>query len=115
MTMPPRFLLFGLVAGFLLALLPLPYGYYQLLRIAAFLIGGWAASVQWREGNQGTAALWALLAAAYNPILPLHLDREIWSGVNAVSAAAVVVAMLRDGWRKGEGGTERPSDCPREP
>lgn len=113
--MPPRFLLLGLVAGFLLALLPLPYGYYQLLRIAAFVIGGWAASVQWQEGRPGIATLWALLAAAYNPIVPLHLDRAIWSGVNVTSAAAVAVVVLRGMRRGAERGAARPSAGPREP
>ena len=60
------------------ALLPLPYGYYQLLRLAICAVSGWIAYEQWRHDDafSGWVVVFAGVALLYNPIFPVHLSRE---------------------------------------
>lgn len=76
-------------AFLLLALLPLPYGYYTLLRIAICLVAAWIAYVQWKHDDafSGWVVAFGGLAILYNPLLPVHLTREIWNMLNVASAA----------------------------
>ena len=65
----------------LLATLPLPYGYYLFLRI---VVCGCAAFIAWGTyldaGSRWTAAALGMAGAAVllNPVIPIHLTREIW-------------------------------------
>ena len=71
------------------ALLPWPYGYYQLLRLAVCVVSGWIAYEQWKhdDGVSGWVVAFAGMALLYNPAMPVHLSREIWSVLNLASAA----------------------------
>lgn len=82
----------------LLALAPWPYGYYRLLRIVVF---GCVVFLVYRiHERERTAWLVALLAisVAFNPILSIHLPREIWAVLN-ISSAALLVIHYR-AWRR---------------
>jgi len=65
-----------------------PYGYYILLRFAVCGISAYLAynCIGWG---------WALIAVAvvYNPIIRVHLNREIWSVVNVVTIIAFALSM----------------------
>lgn len=72
----------------LIALAPLPYGYYTLLRI---IICGAAAFIAYSiYQRQQAVSLWVLamsgLAILFNPLIPIHLSREIWVPIDAISA-----------------------------
>jgi hypothetical protein len=61
----------------LLAVLPLPYGFYTFLRLAVSAAGVFAAIELMREKN----FLWVLFGAIvllFNPLIPVYLDREVW-------------------------------------
>jgi hypothetical protein len=74
----------------LLATLPLPYGYYTLLRL---LITGISAFLAHREftlnGGSHNLWVWALggLALLYNPIIPFYSTKDLWIMLNLISAA----------------------------
>lgn len=72
----------------LIALLPLPYGYYMFLRIAVSLGSGAAIYYGFKQEKVPPWA-WASIATAilFNPIIPIHLTREIWMIFNIASAA----------------------------
>ncbi len=71
----------------LIALLPMPYGYYTILRICVSICGGLTAYLDF---NAGRKDIWVLLCIAvaiiFNPIVPVHLNREIWSVLNVMVA-----------------------------
>ena len=77
-------------AALLLATLPLPYGYYTLLRL---LITGISAFLAHREftlnGGLQSLWVWALggLALLYNPIIPFYSTKDTWIILNLISAA----------------------------
>ena len=73
----------------LVALIPWPYWYYNLLRLAVFAVSVWIAYEQWQNDDSfsGWVVAFGLIALLYNPFLPVHLTREIWSVLNFGTAA----------------------------
>ena len=71
------------------ALLPWPYGYYQLLRLAVCVVSAWIAYEQWKHDDafSGWVVAFGGVALLYNPVMPIHLSREIWSVLNLATAA----------------------------
>lgn len=72
----------------LAAILPLPYGYYMLLR-PVMCIG--AAIVAWslyQSVRKTNWQVWAFVAIAvlFNPLIPIHMNRAIWLPINMVAA-----------------------------
>lgn len=82
-----------------LALLPWPYGYYIFLRLAVSVLAGWLAYEQWKLDDAVSGWVVALggVALLYNPLLPVHMTREIWSVLNLGTACIFLwhLAMLR--------------------
>ena len=77
----------------LLALMDMPYGYYQLLRLVVAVSAAFLAVAAWQRASHAAVIAFGLLALIYNPIAPLHLKREIWEWVNIGTAAAFLVAL----------------------
>lgn len=76
-------------AMLLLAVLPLPYGYYTLLRLAVCGLAGylaWAHAT--REGTDAWVFALGGIAVLFNPIIPVHLTREIWAFIDVATAVA---------------------------
>jgi hypothetical protein len=75
-----------------IALAPMPYGYYRLLRLwfcgvsiyfASELRPPWSPPHVWFLGG---------LAVLYNPVLPVALgDKGLWTGVNIATVAYLAV------------------------
>ena len=74
------------------ALLPWPYGYYNFLRFCVCGAAAFLAYQQWTHDD--AASKWVVVLGAiallYNPLVPIHLTREIWSVLNVVTATALV-------------------------
>ena len=78
-------ILIGAAGALCLALLPLPYAYYVLLRIGMFGVLAYLAFCEWHTRRQGLAWVIGVAAAVYNPFVPLHLGRELWTVINLVT------------------------------
>lgn len=76
------------VATLLIALAPLPYGYYLMLRLVVCASAAYLSYSAWRSGSRFWVWLLVLLALLYNPVLRVHLSREIWQVINVLTAAA---------------------------
>ena len=72
-----------------------PYGYYVLLRwvcCAAFI---YLAVQAFKQGRQGWVWVLGVTAALYNPIVPAHLGREVWTMVNLATVAVAVGSVFQ--------------------
>jgi hypothetical protein len=71
-----------------MAIFPLPYGYYTFLRIVVTLAAGAAAVVSYRAAGriQGITVLAVIIAIAFNPIVPVFLTRELWLPIDLLAA-----------------------------
>lgn len=63
-----------------------PYGYYQFMRLAVTGVSIWMALIASRQGNGGWSILGWALALLFNPLIPIHLDRETWMPIDWIAA-----------------------------
>jgi hypothetical protein len=79
----------------LIAILPLPYGYYTLLRIVVSIAAGYIAFIAYSEGStKAYLVIYGLMALLYNPILPVHLSREIWLPINLGTIGVLITTLF---------------------
>lgn len=86
----------AIVALSLIALFPLPYGYYTFLRIAVTAFAGLTAYLSFQSGKRDWFS-WACVGIAilFNPFIPIHLDREVWMFMNVSVAGLFGFAMFK--------------------
>lgn len=70
------------------------YSYYILLRWVCCAVFAYLACHAADTAKRGCAWTLGVLALIYNPIIPVHLSREIWSVVNLVSIGAAVASIF---------------------
>ena len=77
----------------IVAVFPLPYGYYTFTRIITCLACAVLAysAYQSRPPAFSWSAAFVLLAVLFNPVIPIHLTRGVWMGLD-VGAAAIILA-----------------------
>jgi len=71
----------------LIAVLPLPYGYYMLLRL---LITASAAYVAYENFNKEIPAwsiVFVVVALLFNPFYVVHFDKALWAIIDIAVAA----------------------------
>lgn len=85
-TSPALWLLPGLML--IAAVLPLPYGYYTLLRIVVSLAAAFICYSVFIEENRVSTwtAVFGFLALLFNPIIPVYLSRETWFALDLAGA-----------------------------
>ena len=76
-----------------------PYSYYQFLRVVTLLIGGFIIYLI-HPHDQDSRYIWYFVAVVllFNPLLPIYLDRGIWSVINlsvAVSTPIITTIAFR--------------------
>lgn len=75
----------------LVALGPLPYSYYQLLRV---VLCGCCAFLAFAEHRAGGGGAWKFglsgVALVFNPFVPLYLTRDVWAVLNVVVAVFLI-------------------------
>lgn len=81
----------GLAAALLLCLLPMPYGYYTIVRFAAMIILGCMAYGFYKEEKQTLCIIAGALALLFQPLIKITLDRITWNIVDVLLAMALVV------------------------
>lgn len=90
---PPIAQIIG-VAMLAWALAPInPYGYYVLLRIVVCGIFVYLAVKAHGLNKTGWAWGLGITAVIYNPLLRVHLNRDIWSLVNLATIVLLVITV----------------------
>lgn len=77
-----------------LALAPLPYGFYTMLRLVVCAASAYLA---WRELEKFDLSLWVWglggIAVLFNPLIPIHLNRDVWAFIDVGVAIVLVLHM----------------------
>lgn len=89
-----RAVIWGAMAALAIALLDMPYGYYQLLRVGICLAAGFAAYFSSQSGGAAWTGLFVAIAVVYNPIAKLALGRELWGIVNVATIVAFASLLM---------------------
>ena len=91
----PEWPIWLVVAGFVIALADMPYGYYTLLRLIVSSVCVWLV-FQLRPGFDGIQWVLGALAVLYNPLIPVYLqEKGLWFVVNVASAAVIFTALRK--------------------
>jgi len=80
----------------LLAIPPLwSYGYYLLLRIMVCVTA--VALSSWAHKNEKSGWMWTMIiiAIVFNPLIPFHLGKEIWTIVDLAVAVILVISVFK--------------------
>lgn len=68
-----------------------PYGYYQLLRFVVCGVSVYVAFMAYNWQKLWATALFGCIALLFNPLIPIHLSREIWQPIDLICALLFVV------------------------
>ena len=82
------------VIGLLGALNPNPYGYYVLLRLLCSGVFVFLTLRALEDGNERWAWILGITAVIYNPILRVHLTRDIWSVINLLTIGVAIKSIF---------------------
>ena len=72
-----------------------PYGYYQILRWVITGVTGYSAYLAYEQGKNTWTWILAITAILFNPIAPIHLDKETWSVLNIIAAAIIFTSIFK--------------------
>ena len=78
-------ILMACIAMLVLALLPLPYAYYMLLRVAIFGVCAYLAVAAFSNEKAELGWMLAVSALVYNPVFPVHMTKDGWTVVNLLT------------------------------
>lgn len=80
---------------FLLCLLDMPYGYYQLVRFLG-MVGFAVLAYQNYQKNQTWFLVWLASALLINPFIKVSLGRTLWNVVDVVWAILLIWSMIKE-------------------
>ena len=76
------------------ALADWPYGYYQLLRFIVCSAGVFVAYIAFTWKKIWAVWLFGFIALLFNPLISIHLSRELWQPIDIICAILFTVAMF---------------------
>ena len=85
-----------LAALLLLCLAPMPYGYYQFIRLASMIVFAAMAYQYYEKGKMPLAITFGGLALLFQPFIKIALGRTLWNVVDVVVAIGLVALWLRE-------------------
>jgi len=78
----------------LLALAPWPYGYYQLLRFVVCGVAVYIAFMAYNWHKNWAIYLFGFIAVLFNPLIPVHLSRELWQPIDTVCGIIFLISVF---------------------
>ena len=91
-----KILLIIMVALLLVCLVPMPYGYYQLVRFVAMAVFAYLAYEYYKVNRVGVCYIFVALALLFQPFFKVALGRTVWNVVDVIVAAFLMVLLLAD-------------------
>ena len=91
-----NYLKFFLAVLLLLCLAPMPYGYYQLVRVVAMIAFAIMAYQYYEKENVPLAFTFAGLALLFQPFVKVALGRTLWNIVDVIVAVVIIVLVALD-------------------
>lgn len=92
----PKPVIYLCAAMLFIAALPVPvYGYYVLLRIVVTAVFGYAAYVAFSRDENLLPWLYGLVAVMFNPVIQVHLPKEVWVPIDIAAGVFLLVTSGR--------------------
>lgn len=77
-------------------LLNMPYGYYQFVRVATFVIFAFLAFKAYQDKQTALVIIYAISSVLFNPIFKIALGRQIWQIIDVALAVTLCLTLLGD-------------------
>ena len=87
---------FIITAALLLCLLPLPYGYYALVRLGGMVCFAVLAYYSYQQKQEGWTVAYAALALLFQPFFKIVLGRGMWNVVDVAVAGLLLWTMWKE-------------------
>lgn len=71
-----------------------PYGYYVLLRWVVCGVAAYSAFKSLELEKSGWVWVFGFIAILFNPIIPIHLTREVWAPVDIAGALIFIISIF---------------------
>ncbi len=71
-----------------------PYGYYQFLRWAILVIGGYSAYSVYKLGNKSWPWIFGIIAILFNPLIPFTFQRGTWQFIDLSVAVLLLLSIF---------------------
>lgn len=84
---------FIITAALLLCLLPLPYGYYELVRLGGMVCFGVLAYHSYQQKQEGWMVVYVALALLFQPFFKIALGRDVWNVVDIAVAELLLLTL----------------------
>lgn len=84
-----------LAIALILCLLPLPYGFYTIIRLATAVIAGCWACHFYNRRKTSFAITAGAIALLYQPFLKITLDRLTWNIIDVIFAGLIVLIIFK--------------------
>lgn len=78
----------------------MPYGFYQLVRLAALLGFAILAYMANQNNKQTEMIVYIVLALLFQPFLKIAFGRQIWNILDVVIGIALIVSIFQKPFRK---------------
>ena len=86
----------GFAIALLVCLLPMPYGYYTIIRFVAMIIFACMAFNFYKEDKIPLCVIACSLALLFQPFYKFALGRTMWNVVDVIVAAALFLLYVHD-------------------
>lgn len=87
---------------FLICLLDMPYGYFQLVRAVGMTGFAWLAYQDKDRADKTLLIIWIASALLINPLIKVPLGRTIWNIVDVIWAVLLLATIWSDRKRDGK-------------
>ena len=71
-----------------------PYGFFTLLRLVVFGTTGYISWLAYKTEQQSWTWIFGFIALVFNPIIPLHLGRDLWMVIDLLVAVFLIISFF---------------------
>ena len=93
----------------LLCLAPVPYGYFQLVRLFSTIAFGLMAYRYYKEGKEKLAYTFGTLVLLFQPFYKISLGRTLWNVIDVIVALGLIALFI---WERRRGGSLEKANTP---
>ncbi|PIV39883.1 MAG: hypothetical protein COS29_00215 [Candidatus Omnitrophica bacterium CG02_land_8_20_14_3_00__42_8] len=71
-----------------------PYGFFTLLRLVVFGTTVYLSWLAYKSERQSWTWVFGFIALIFNPLIPLHLGRDLWVVVDLLVAVFLIISIF---------------------
>ena len=86
----------GLAGALIVCLLPMPYGYYNLVRFVTMIIFGCIANDLYKNNKMSLCVFAASIALLFQPFFKITFEKTLWNIIDIAVAITLVLLWYKN-------------------